>query len=446
MINKINTILIGSLFVVLIIISSACEKTAIEFGSEGNVADPNITMIDTFSVELSTLQIDSFLTNSMSQFIIGSAIDEAIGKEQVKSYFEVTAPELDLRNCNNCIFDSIVLHLNASGGFSGDTTTPYTIHLNELTQQLSDDEISTGYNTSEPLMNNSPMVSKTFSIRPSRKDQLQIRMPDEFGKRLFRMFKTNSDTITNNDRFKLFVKGFCLQTDPANKAYYYFNKSTNDSIIQLYYTVAGATPESKSVYFKISSDDQQFNSFSYDKSNSLAAGFTPKRTQLISSKSTGNTALLHFNSGLFPKIKFNNLVNIKELHPYVQVMRAELLIKPIKGSYGYGTAFNLPTDLELRQTDDQNYIGGSALINPYSSTGALQTGSLYIDQLYGENTVYTYDVTEFVNTVISEGTFSRKALILHPANANALNSNQRLLIHDYLAEHPIQLKLYILGL
>jgi hypothetical protein len=140
------------------------------------------------------------------------------------------------------------------------------------------------------------------------------------------------------------------------------------------------------------------------------------------------------------------LVNIKELHPYVQVMRAELLIKPVKGTYGYGTIFNLPTDLELRQTDDQNYIGGSALINPYSSTGALQTGSLYIDQLYGENTVYTYDVTEFVNTVISEGTFSRKALILHPANANALNSNQRLLIHDYLAEHPIQLKLYILGL
>ena len=65
---------------------------------------------------------------------------------------------------------------------------------------------------------------------------------------------------------------------------------------------------------------------------------------------------LHHNSGLYPKIQFSNLYNIKELHPYVQVLRAILEIKPVSGSYGINTFYQLPSLLELRVTDDDNGI------------------------------------------------------------------------------------------
>jgi hypothetical protein len=82
----------------------------------------------------------------------------------------------------------------------------------------------------------------------------------------------------------------------------------------------------------------------------------------------------------------------------------------------------------------------------YGTETYVQTGSLNIDNLYGENTAYTYDVTSFVNTVISEGVFSKKALIMHPASANALSNDQRLLIGNSKTALAVKLKLYILGL
>jgi hypothetical protein len=445
MLHKKNKIIFTAITVLYCSIVS-CTKTAVQFGSEGIDGDPNITMIDTFTVDLSTLQIDSFATSSSGQFIVGSHTDPALGYIGAKSYFETSAPALDLRTCSNCVFDSIELHLKISSGYMGDTTVPFTINLHEVTQAMDETEISIGYNVSNVAYNNTPMASQSFYIRPSAKNELHMRLPDAFGENLFRMFKTNSDTVTNNDLFKRYLKGFCLETSTANNALYYFEKSTGDSIIELHYTIAGATPESKSAYLTIATDDHQFNSFSCNKTGTALDLFTPKKEQLINSTATNNFGYLHYNSGLFPKIKFNNLYHIKELHPYVQVLRAELQVKPAAGTYGQGTAYTLPADIEMRLTDDQNSINGTPLYFLYGTETYVQTGSLNIDNLYGENTAYTYDVTSFVNTVISEGVFSKKALIMHPASANALSNDQRLLIGNSKTALAVKLKLYILGL
>lgn len=420
----------------------SCNKTVIQFGSDGVGGDPNITMIDTVTVNVSTLQVDSFATGNSNYFIAGSHIDPQLGYIESRSYFEITAPVADIKGCSNCVFDSIVLNLQMAGGFMGDTTVPFTLSLHEVTQSMDDDELSTGYNVSYVSYNTIPLASKIIMVKPGRKDSFQIRLPDDFGKNIFRMLKTGSDTITNTEKFARFLKGMCLATVAGNDAVYYFKK-TSTSLIQLHYTLAGATPVAKTIDLDIKSSGKQFNSFSYDKSGTPIAAFTPKKLQLLSSTATNGIGYLHYNSGLFPKISFGSLLFLKELHPYIQVLKAELLVYPVKNSYGQGTLYSLPEALELRATDDDNYVTGAAL----AFNDATQYGSLYIDNLYGENTGYSYDVTSFVNTILSEGAFSRRALLLYPYAANDNSSDQRLLLSNALSkQQAIKLKLYVLGL
>ena len=430
----------------LLCLISSCTKQTVEFGSDGTEGDPNIMMIDSFSVNLSTLQVDSFSTSGSSHFIVGSHNDPQLGYIGAKSYFQITAPSLDLRDCSNCMLDSIDLRLTLSSGYMGDTTKPFTINVYEVTQAMDSNENSVGYNVSSLPVGNTPLVSKTFMVRPSAKEEISIRLPDEYARNLFRMFKTNSDTVTNNTRFKTFVKGLCLETSSSNNAIFYFDKTSGDSVMQLHYTEAAATPVSKINYFTVSSSDVQFNSFSYDKSATPLSVFTPKRKQLINSSLTNGIGYLHQNSGLYPKIQFSNLYNIKELYPYVQVVKAILEIKPVSGSYGTNSFYQLPSLLELRLTDDDNGTGGGSLTIGTGATYYTQTGSLYIDNLYGENTAYTYDVTAFVNTVISEGAFSRRALLAYPSSESINSTDQRLLIGSNHAGATVKLKLYILGL
>jgi len=434
-INKIHGIL-------CLLTLCSCTKTVIQFGNEGISGDPNITMIDTVSVNVSTLQIDSFATANSNYFIAGSHKDPQTGYITSRSYFEMTAPSADIKGCSNCVFDSIVFNIKLAGGFMGDTSVPFTLNLHEVTQKMDTADISTGYNVSYIDYNQTPIASKRMMMNPGRKDSLQIKLPDDFGKNIFRMLKSGSDTITNAEKFARYFKGLCIAGSSSNNAIYYFAK-TNKSIIQLHYTLAAATPVSKTIDMDIKSGGKQFNSFSYDKSETAIAGFTPKKTQLISSTSTNGIGYLHYNSGLFPKISFGSLLFLKELHPYIQILKAELLVYPLKGSYGQDTYYSLPELLELRLTDDDNYTSGA----PLALNNATQYGSLYIDNLYGENTGYTYDVTGFVNTVLSEGAFSRKALLLYPYASNATSSDQRLLINNAVSkQQAIKLKLYVLGL
>lgn len=430
------------LYIFLFAIACSCTKTVIQFGNEGVTGDPNVTMIDTVTVNVSTLQVDSFVTSSTNYFIAGSHTDPELGYIEARSYFKITAPSTDIKGCTNCVFDSIVFNIKMAGGFMGDTVVPFTLNIHELTQSLDESELSTGYNVSKATYNSTALASKTVMIRPSRKDSLSIRLPDDFGKNIFRMIKANSDTITDTEKFERYFKGICLATATTNNAMYYFEKSAL-SFIQLHYTFNNAIPVAKVIDLDINSSGKQFNSFSYDKKGTAIEGFKANKLQLISSSATNGKGYLHFNSGLFPKISFGNLLFLKELHPYINVLKAELIVYPVTGSYGLGTNYNLPAALELRLTDDDNYTTGNAL----TLNNATQFGSLSIDNLYGQNTSYTYDVTSFVNTILSEGVFTKRALLLYPYASNASSLDQRLLINNSISkQQSTKLKLYVLGL
>ena len=141
------------------------------------------------------------------------------------------------------------------------------------------------------------------------------------------------------------------------------------------------------------------------------------------------------------KINIPDLLSLKELHPFVQVLKAELIVRPAPGTYSY--PYVLPGALSLYSTDESN-----ALISQLTdATGqSVLTGNLQTDHLYGEQTYYSYDITAFIKSVISEGQFSKSALMLTASTGTTETSLQRLVINDQTLARGIQLKLHVLGL
>lgn len=366
-------------------------------------------------------------------FIVGKHNDPLLGTVESKAYFEVAAPTNDLANCSNCVFDSLEFRAKMTGGFSGDTSMPFRLSIHQLSQTMNKEVASVGYNISNCPYNPIPLASKTLSIRPSNKADLKLKMSSSFGQELFNLLKRNSDTMTNSSSFLKYIKGLCIVGNTSDNAMYYMIPyDSGASVIRLHYKIAGPTPVPKYVDFKLSNNEHQFNSFTYDKTGTPLSIFTPKRRQLKSSILMGNRGILHNNSGLYPTITLTNLFSIKELHPYVKVIKAEIEIRPAAGTYGSTTLYSLPTTIDLSPVDEDNYINA----NPIK-------GDLAIDNLYGKDTKYTYDVTAFVNVILTEGRASRRALQLTPS----LNTdNQRLIINDKTGINPIKLRLYIIGL
>jgi hypothetical protein len=95
-------------------------------------------------------------------------------------------------------------------------------------------------------------------------------------------------------------------------------------------------------------------------------------------------------------------------------------------------------------------IGTSSnTVSSYISTDGttdFQTGNLVYDRLNIAKTKYSFDVTSYINTLITEGRFSEKTLLLGANVGSAVSETQRLVLNDQSSIKDVKLKLYVLGL
>lgn len=423
----------------------SCNKAVVNFGEEALTDDPNIVYMDTMTVDLATYQVDSFTTAGDTIFITGIHTDSLLGKYEAKAFMQIGIPVTNnLDGCNNCIFDSLVFRTRFSGSYMGDTTMAFTLNVHRLNQQMVADETSIGYNTSSFTFDTTSLGSATYTNpRPSVKSHVSIKLNNQYGNELFGMLKRNSDTITDATLFNEYFNGVALTGSGINqRSIYYFGPAENGSniVMKLYYRKNGSTPVQASVDFPIVPSTFQFNSFSYDKSGTPLSAFTPKKKLIIPAAATENMVFLHGNSGLFPHLTMPALLSLKELYPYIKVVKAELEITPSLSNYAPGTGYQLPPAIALYQIDENKNLGG---VLYDASASAVQTGNLVIDYLYHKDTRYTYDLTGYVNNILDNGIFSQKSLVLLPFSNTYEN---RLILNNAINNKSVKLKLYVLGL
>ena len=102
--RSVSIIFIFSLFF------NACQKNPAEFtlGEEFIESQTELALIDTFSVSLSTVILDTVVTSGTGNLLIGNYRDEVFGKITSHGYFQIGIPSA-MSVENDDVYDSLKL-------------------------------------------------------------------------------------------------------------------------------------------------------------------------------------------------------------------------------------------------------------------------------------------------------------------------------------------------
>ena len=424
---------------------TGCDKASIQFGQNyidnGNT---NIVLVDSMTVGISTAWKDSVITSQSAVILLGVAKDPYFGKTTATSYLSLapatnTIPDL----LPNAQYDSISVLMKCNTDYYGDTTSIPTYSVRQLTTEIAlPDAQFSFYNTSSFPVSSTVLGTRTLGIRPSNGDSVNIKLDNSngLGATLFGMLRRKSDTLKTNSTFTRYFKGLQLSANGANVIYGF-----KDSImLRLYYHEAGSAYTSKTFDFALNNSNFQFNNISADRTGTQLATLGASKRE-IGSPQTGNIGYLQSGSGLYLKVSFPNLRNLLTRSDYVKLISAQLIVKPVPGSYSYYGNFTLPPQLVAATTDALNEPGGVLTTSAGGST-VTETGNLFIDYQDLINTSYSYDVTSYLISQLSLlNNYQANGLLLIPPAGSRYSTLKRLVIGDSKFQDVnarIQLKIY----
>ena len=426
--------------------SCGTDTDAGEFvvGSDYLALSNKVVMIDTVTVEMSTINFDSLVTSSQSRILIGNYDDPIFGKVKSNSYFQLSGSSYALNNSGsdteavNFVFDSISMILKYDNYYYGDTTQVQKFDIHRLTQKVkpnTDDD--SFYNNSTLTYSDESLGTISYKPRPTEKDSINIRMNDALGAALFQKIKSRE--ITNFDSFTEYLKGLVLVPSTSNSSSV-IGFSTSTSKVRLYYSKYQADTEDESYYldFTVLNTDKQFNSISLDKTGTLIQNL-PISSSKLSSTATNKQGFIQSGTGVACKIDFPNIKKLKYISDNGAIVDAKLILKPVNNSYS--DKYPLADSLKVYVGDNLNRISGSL----QSSSGAAVFGILNKkSDEFNENVGYTIPLGNFLQKEMLRSADSRSSLILTlPGISKSVN---RLVLGDQKhQDNKIQLKIYYLS-
>lgn len=300
--QKTGIIMSCSSYLVPICTLAACGCTSqyMEIGNNWISTNERVVMIDTCSVDISSIRIDSVQTSGGNAVYAGCRESPYWGRTDISSYLTFKATE-DYEDSSTpeyeerIIFDSLTLYMVPDSTFCGDTLLPMTYQVYRLSETVEPDDDNVLYSHHEFSFNPDPVAEKTFYPHPFRGRAVEIRLSDELGEE-------------------------------------------------------------------------------------------------ISSTLTGNMSFMSGMGGIFIKIGFPYLNNLRSIWDHCRAASAELIVYPQEGRYCKQNYSSLPSTVNLYIMDENNISTGGAITASDGET--LQSGSLtYDEMMFPESTYYTYDIT-----------------------------------------------------
>tara|TARA_R110000868_G_scaffold58472_5_gene180676 strand:- start:2570 stop:3889 length:1320 start_codon:yes stop_codon:yes gene_type:complete len=410
-------------------------------GSDYLSVNNKVVLIDTLTVDVSTVNLDSLITSSQNRILVGNYDDPYFGKVKSDSYFQLSSSGYTLNTDNsdtdapNYVFDSIRMILRPDKYYYGDTTKVQTISIHRLLQKVKPNVDNTYfYNDSSLDYDTESLGSVSFKPKPHSKDSVVVSIKDVFGEALFQKIKKRE--ITNFAEFTEYFKGLVIKTtSSASSSIVGFNTA---SVLRLYYSkYLGNSDESLVKDFNILDATKQFNNISLDRSGTLIKDL-PAFTDHLSSLQTENKAFIQSGTGLACRIDFPNIKQLKYISDKGAIVDAQLIIKPINNSYS--DSYPLVDSLRVFVADKLNRISGTL-----NSTGNATYAILNTDtDEFNENIGYKVSIGTFLQNEMIKKSDSRLSLILTlPSISKAVD---RLLVGDQKnSSNKIQLKIYYIS-
>jgi len=391
-----------------------------------------VNVMDTVTVSTSTLLMDSLPSAGKGVILVGRIEDPDLGIVRASSYFQISSPDASsLSIPTDAKFDSVRLKLNYSGYYTGDTTKIQQISVNQLAERLVLPKLSdylsadqqnvfsttaTFYNRSSFKYNSTPLASISYKPRPSRKDSLMIRLPDELGSDFFTLLQNKSSTLSNTELFLNYFSGVVLRpgANDGNAVIGF----TDTAQVKLYYSYVDGMgiKKKQEAIFSLYESSYQFNHVDVDRSSTELKNISLSKTQIASAATSGQTYVQGM-AGLVTKVSI----------PYIRFLtgddisinKAELIIETPGGSY---KPFERPSQLVLLVADKDN--------RPVQLLSDSQTGlsALYLTLGdYAESKAsYSFPLTDYINNYYKS--YNNTSLLLSLPVADLQKTYNRLVV------------------
>jgi len=428
-------LIIPIIFVTLSVSIVSCSKSyEFTMGNDFIDSQTRLQVIDTFRVDLKTILLDSITTSSTNHLLIGDYKDTIFGSVKCESYFDLAFQdfsELDLK----AEYDSAAIVMVYSGYSYGDTTSQMSVSIHMLNENI--EPYNSGYLYNNTVFDYSPEVTGSISFYPSINSiDTSVAIPvNSLGEDLFNRIMEKDESISSSDLFYEYLKGFKVTaTSSGNKAVIGFKADKDNLFLRLYYHINSEVLEKKTLTVTMGPESHQFNNISYDFRDTPLEGIEAGGNE-ISSFRSGNKGYMQGLTSLLSKIQFPTLQDVLAVRRW-KILRAELVITPARGSYD---DFPLPKILHIYDTDKENRVN-SVLKD---SQGNPLTATFEFDGSYGENTRYTYEITNFINNELADAYFDYDhGLLIGLEQERFRSSLDRLLIEG--RNPPVKLRLYFL--
>ena len=376
-----------------------CESSSLIGEDLVNTQNFELSVIDTVSLNLSTVQFDSLVTSTSERILIGTQSNSMVGDVSTEAYFLCYYdPAFAYSVDESIVFDSLVLSLPMDGyhrslqevGYSG------TLVLERLDRELEweDDGYLYNFSTVATFGENSKLAEKTFFFDPERIRTLEMRLNDSFGLDLFEKLKEGDEIYSSTSEFYEYLKGFHLHFDNSDTPFIGFS---SDSIrLTIHGTDYSVSPPDNYIYdFGVTGSPY----FTKIEHTNIPEGLDQIETieDEISSEDTDHMAFIHGGIGYAAKLDLKSIRNLLLDDDDFLIGGAELRFK-----WPSLDEDDLPSTLKADYVDE--YFNNLADQSFYFT--------LNLDDEFGRDSYYSLDISPLINALLEPLTTNEYSLLI----------------------------------
>ena len=390
--------------------------------------------VDTCTVDISTVLEDSIVTRGDSICQIGHYAEGDWGEVNAIYYAEYTCNNFTPEQSYDYTLDSLVLRMVHSGHYWGDTLTRPLIRIYQLSTPIELEDDADLYNCTVWPTEDTPLSSFTYRPRPGEKRVHEIRLPDEWGQQLLDDLVNEEEYLESQEDFKRHFPGLAFVPDESVQCISGFQVGDSSMCLVLHYQEISEQREEKQLTFSVNMD-YAYTGIKHDCSNTILSDVPSGIENYVHSTDLGHRAYMQGLTGYYNQLEFPYLNDLQDAGQIVSIESATLYLYPLEGSYNKTN--QLPSDLRLYITDENNVLEDYV----YGSDGVtVQTGNLTVDDVFGRDTYYSFDLTEFIRNNFGTWGINRQKLLMNmPSDDAASTFNQVIFSNDPAEERQCRL-------
>jgi len=392
----------------------------------------DVRLIDTFTINASTVVLDSLATSGTNIITVGQYVDPFLGVVKASGYTKIgLGGGLSLDKSNNPVFDSIVFITYYNNKFYGDTLKSQTITVNRVIKEIKLNDNGKLYNVDEFDVDPISLGEKTFKARPLRtkngkKYNLRIKLSDDFGQQLIDLAKEGDDIVKSTNEWENFLEGISLRAGDNDDAAI-LNFQTSDTLfnIRLYYHETSGENTGKDLHhdFPAGASPYIFTNYQSDRSGTLLENLVDREFD-VPSEQTNDLTFIQGGVGLMTKLRIPFLNELAKIGKSGSLLSAELIFYPSQGSYS-DELYPLPSKFNLYVTDEENHL----LVLLSNPTNNVPLSSQFVlDKEYQEGSYFSFDVTNYVNSRLSAGLDEDEGLLISLPTEGLSSSTDRVVL------------------